>query len=271
MTSMTVALSGKVDWGHANWTRVRLPCWRAAVRGLRRACPLGNYPLTVEAELDSGSMVTWTTPLYSRKRVDQAGVVYIDPASSQQDRELALAVITNWRSSHSFPLNTLQVGLRRRAAEHDPDPTVAQRIKRLPSIRHKLERFHGMQLSRVQDIGGCRAVLSSVESVDAVVGAHKRSRMKHTLARETDYIRKPQDSGYRGVHLIYRYHSDKTTAHNGLKIEVQLRSRLQHAWATAVETVGTFTQQALKSRQGEEAWLRFFALMSSAIALREGP
>jgi hypothetical protein len=44
---------------------------------------------------------------------------------------------------------------------------------------------------------------------------------------------------------------------------------LQHAWAAAVETVGTFIQQALKSSQGEAEWLRFFALMGSAIALRE--
>jgi hypothetical protein len=43
-----------------------------------------------------------------------------------------------------------------------------------------------------------------------------------------------------------------------------------HAWATAVEIVGRFTRQALKSSQGEDDWLRFFALMSSAIAKMEG-
>lgn len=50
---------------------------------------------------------------------------------------------------------------------------------------------------------------------------------------------------------------------------MQFRSSLQHAWACAVETVGTFTQQALKSSQGEKNWLRFFALMGTAMALRE--
>ena len=43
-------------------------------------------------------------------------------------------------------------------------------------------------------------------------------------------------SGYRGVHLIYRYNSDRKTEYNTLLIEMQLRSQLQHAWATAVET-----------------------------------
>ena len=54
-----------------------------------------------------------------------------------------------------------------------------------------------------------------------------------------------------------------------LKIEVQIRSQLQHAWATAVETVGTFIRQALKSSIGEDDWLRFFALMGTALAERE--
>jgi len=90
------------------------------------------------------------------------------------------------------------------------------------------------------------------------------------LDRLDDYVDdKPKDSGYRGIHLVYKYKSDRKTTYNDLKVEVQLRTRLQHAWATAVETVGFFTAQALKSSKGEEAWLEFFALMSSVIARRE--
>jgi hypothetical protein len=98
-----------------------------------------------------------------------------------------------------------------------------------------------------------------------------KSRIKHKLATCDDYIAKPPKSGYRGIHLVYRYYSDKrnTQVYNGLKIEMQLRSRYQHAWATAVETVGTFIRQALKSSLGEDEWLRFFALMGTAIAFRE--
>ncbi|MCC7172328.1 MAG: RelA/SpoT domain-containing protein, partial [Planctomycetes bacterium] len=87
--------------------------------------------------------------------------------------------------------------------------------------------------------------------------------------RVDDYITQPRESGYRGVHLIYKYFSDKKVGHNGLLVEIQLRSQLQHAWATAVETVGTFLKQALKSSRGHRDWLRFFSLMGSAIALRE--
>ncbi len=45
-----------------------------------------------------------------------------------------------------------------------------------------------------------------------------------------------------------------------LLIELQLRTRLQHEWATAVETMGTFLQSSLKSSQGPEEWLDFFSL-----------
>ena len=43
----------------------------------------------------------------------------------------------------------------------------------------------------------------------------------------------------------------------------------QHQWATAVETVGTFTGDELKSGIGSADWLRFFPLMSSFIARLE--
>lgn len=126
-----------------------------------------------------------------------------------------------------------------------------------------------MRLSQMQDIGGCRAVLGSVGQVRQLVSRYKASDIKHKLVAEDDYITTPKRSGYRSHHLIYRYFSDKKATHNGLKIEVQMRSQLQHAWATAVEIVGTFIQQALKSSIGEEDWLRFFALMGTALAQRE--
>ena len=53
-------------------------------------------------------------------------------------------------------------------------------------------------------------------------------------------------------------------------IELQFRTHLQHIWATAVESIGLFTNQALKSGQGSEDIKRFFVLVSSLFAIREG-
>jgi len=135
-----------------------------------------------------------------------------------------------------------------------------------------------MKLSSMQDIGGCRAVVSRCipSRGTKLAKLYRQSKSKnptgrHEFVSEDDYIAKPKEDGYRGIHLVYRYHSEakKHQPYNGLKIEIQLRSRLQHIWATAVETVGTFTGQALKSDMGEQKWLRFFSLMGSVIAMRE--
>jgi len=127
-----------------------------------------------------------------------------------------------------------------------------------------------MTLSQMQDIGGCRAIMASVEDVNLLVHSYINSNIKHKLHTLDNYMLEPKETGYRGVHLIYLYYSDKIDTYNSLKIEMQLRSQFQHAWATAVEIVGIFTKHALKSSQGDEDWLRFFALMGSAIALLEG-
>ena len=215
--------------------------------------------------------MAWATPDYSREQVNNAGRAFIDPSASVGERESARTIVTNWRSAHGFPLNTFQMGLRRRAARFDNDATVAQRIKRLPSIRLKLGRLGGMDLSRMHDVGGCRAVLASADAVEQLTGYYLGDkRAKHVFVKDYPYIASPAPSGYRSVHLVYRYRSDANPAWNNLRIEIQLRSRPQHAWATAVETVDTFTSQQLKSGQGRKDWLRFFALMSSALARREG-
>jgi ppGpp synthetase/RelA/SpoT-type nucleotidyltranferase len=235
--------------------------------------------------------MAWATPQFSKQKVNLAGNALIapmpahGPEEAYEDRNLmvinadyeiwqdnyfeALDIVNNWRSSHNFPLNTFHIGLKRRTKVIDPGCVTAQRIKRLSSIEAKLERFPTMTLSQMQDIGGCRAIVASCAQVVKLARSYADSDLKHALAQKDDYIACPKNSGYRGIHLIYKYFSDKKTDYNSLKIELQLRSQLQHAWATAVETVGAFVQQALKSSIGEQEWLRFFALMATAIAVRE--
>ena len=123
----------------------------------------------------------------------------------------------------------------------------------------------------MQDLGGCRAIVADVPKVHEVMRLFEISRMKHELIKYDDYIQVPKSSGYRGIHLVYRYisESERSSAYSGLRIEVQLRSALQHCWATAVEIAGTFRGEALKSSHGSRQWLRFFALMGSEMALSE--
>lgn len=226
--------------------------------------------------------MAWVEPLHTIQEVNAAGKILALSQNSDNDwwdddnnleKYLdAIIVINNWRGAHAYPLNTFQIYLRNTARRFENGPLVAQRIKRMASISNKLALQKSMKLSQMQDLGGCRAILSNVSNVKNVVKYYmETSQIKHVLASYDDYINFPKKSGYRGVHLVYRYHSDKNKKiYNNLKIEMQIRSRYQHAWATAVETVSMFSGQALKSSLGSEEWKRFFSLMGSAIALREG-
>jgi len=127
-----------------------------------------------------------------------------------------------------------------------------------------------MELARMQDIGGLRAIVESVTKVRELEKVYLESNFRHQLATpHKDYIQHPKSDGYRGIHLVYKYRSELAPAYDGLNLELQLRTRLQHAWATAVETMGTFLGQALKSGQGEGQWKAFFEVSSAAIALLE--
>lgn len=218
--------------------------------------------------------MNWIKPLYSRGEVDRAGTKlaetgWVGNGRGEPDTRHELAVLNNWRAAHAFPLNTMQMGLRRRAQGVESGTIISQRLKRAPATIAKLRRFPSMKLSRMQDVAGCRAIVRSPEAVRELWRAHRRSRMKHKLIREVDYIQWPKSSGYRGIHLVYRYRSDRNDTYNGLQVEIQLRSTLQHAWATAVETAGAIRNQALKSSEGNADWLRFFTLAASWLAIRE--
>lgn len=167
--------------------------------------------------------------------------------------------------------------LKKKAMNVDKDVLISQRLKRGPSIIYKLQReYNGrkpsMNLYQMQDIGGCRAVLSNVKLAKELYEKHYlKGDLKHRLTNKKDYVTEPKPDGYRSLHLIYEYKSDKNKKEfNGLLIEVQIRSRLQHLWATAVETAGFLTRQAIKSNEGGPKWLDFFRLVSSAFAKIEG-
>lgn len=129
-----------------------------------------------------------------------------------------------------------------------------------------------MQLSQMQDLGGCRAVLRNVRRVYRLVDYYKKNPYRAVeFLTPKDYIKEPKPDGYRSYHLICRYQGEhQSGAFKGLRVEIQIRSAMQHAWATAVETIDAFTGQALKTNiAGDVNWKRFFSLMGSAIAIME--
>ena len=194
-------------------------------------------------------------------------------AESISARRQAKEIVDDWRASHAYPLATLRILLQERARRVDPEALVAQRLKRLTSVETKLRRFPRMKVSRMQDLGGGRAVLPSVQAVSELVELYRAGREEHEFIKESDYIAQPKSNGYRSLHRVYRYRSraSRNADWDGHRIEVQIRSRLQHAWATAVETVDAITGTQLKtSGPANGDWDRFFTLMGSVLAIEEG-
>ncbi|MDP2586649.1 MAG: RelA/SpoT domain-containing protein [Candidatus Komeilibacteria bacterium] len=211
----------------------------------------------------------WTKLKYSNSQINKVGDKLISSTSTSQSLDDAMVILNNWRSAHSFPLHTFAVRLKRVSKQVDSSAFTVRRLKRVTSILKKLKRDQTskMKMSRMQDVGGCRAVLSSIRKVNQLVlDEYEKSGLRHKLVNKKDYIANPKLDGYRSIHLVYKYFSDKNKKYNGLLIEIQFRTNLQHYWATAVETVDHFTRQAIKSNEGEKDWKDFFKLVSSAFA-----
>ncbi len=209
--------------------------------------------------------MTFAKPSYARSDVNRAGRILVAEDATPEEIVWAFDVLANWRACHGYPMNTFQATLRTRLKGLDGNAIVAQRLKRAPSVMLKLRRFDTMKLVQMQDVAGLRAVVSSVRRVRQLETIYRGRQFDHELMSSKDYIAHPKPDGYRSVHMVYRYVNKKAPAYNGLHIEMQFRTRLQHAWATAVETMGTFLGEALKAGQGSTEWLRFFEAASAAL------
>jgi len=208
----------------------------------------------------------WETPKYSKSQINKAGSIIANSSSAKEDRDNALIILNNWRTAHAYPLQVICSNLRLR----NPKAIVVQRLKRLDSITGKIKRYPTMQLYKMQDLGGCRVIVDTIDQIYDAVNRYKNSRIRHILKREYDYIQNPKDSGYRSYHMVYQFQSDKKETYNkNILIEIQFRTKLQHIWATAVEMMGIYTKSNLKSSQGDSDILRFFTLTSSIFAIQE--
>ena len=207
-------------------------------------------------------------PLPSKKSVTKAGNILLGRLDG--DKSTAHEIVSRWRLAHAIPMHTIGDFLRRHAKEY-PQAIVARRLKRLPTILDKLERFPEMALHRMQDVGGVRVILKNVSDAYSL---HEElingKRFKHqVLLPPDDYIKEPKEDGYRGIHQVVRYHTDEHPELEGLQIEIQFRTKLQHAWATAVETYGILGRQSYKEWDIGSYNKRFFQLVSAAFARHE--
>jgi len=206
-----------------------------------------------------------TFPGGSKGRVNRAGAAVRGESATEED----LAIIDEWRAAHRGVLNTFQAILRNRT--RGTSITVAQRHKRKRTIFDKLHRFPQMQLARMDDVAGCRLIFRHIKALYTFRDHFHRARFNHRRRNDLDkydYIKQPKDTGYRGLHDVYEYdvNSEVGRALAGLNAEVQYRTLVQHAWATAVEVIGFVTESQPKFQQGDKRYERAMALASEILA-----
>ncbi len=173
----------------------------------------------------------------------------------------AFSIISAFRVEHRAPLDVVTSALGAAVRVEGVDAEVSRRLKRESTIAEKLTREPTLALSRMQDVGGCRAVLPTIEAIRSVQSrlTTGSGNLNAVLAID-DYIDRPRASGYRAMHIVLRQ--------DGRRIEVQLRTRMMHAWALMVETLSAQAGHDLKS-VWREAGSPFLVAVSEAMAVEE--
>lgn len=184
-------------------------------------------------------------------------------APSPDEVRAARDVVEAYRSAHAAPLNAAYMGLRSCVSTEGFEIDVSRRLKRLPTIEDKLRRLPKMDLSSMQDIGGCRAVLSTQDQVQRVVERFVGNSLRRNRRPDKirDYVASPKPSGYRAIHVYTRYH--------GRRIEVQLRTRDQDSWAKIVEDLTSKTGIDFKNGDGPDEVHDRLRELSALFATRE--
>lgn len=201
-------------------------------------------------------------PEYSKNQVRRAGEILCKSDNpNAQERK----IVDYWRAAHRYPLDAMESLLQGFVAEDDGS-FAACRLKRIDSIQGKLAREgDSYKLNSMYDIAGCRFVANDISRMYDI--AERLERLEGFYACK-NYISNPKPTGYRSIHVIHKIDSPEYGYEN-LKVETQVRTFLQHMWATSVEVYDVVNRNALKFGAGEKDERRYFALISNLFALEE--
>ena len=183
------------------------------------------------------------TGAISRSQIDQLGERVRGGVLSADDLQL----LDSYRLSFVPAYEHVVEDIRR---ELGLEPT-GRPTKSTTSIADKLARV-SIRLSQMQDVAGCRVVVSDLVAQDVVV-----SRLIGVFDRSTVFDRRETpSSGYRAVHVVVRS-QDRA-------VEIQVRTAVQHLWAEFSEKLSDLVDIALKYGGGPVVLTDFLQRASKA-------
>lgn len=227
--------------------------------------------------------MAYPEPPKSKSAVRRAGQAISKGVATESDYHL----VDQWRASHGYVINTFQAWLKGHIAKVEYYIEFAQRLKRRNTVVDKLRRKNAngdyliADVAAMHDFAGCRMIFNNIEQLNSfrayIHSSQIMRNVEHVLRHDPDkynYIENPKPTGYRGIHDVYRHfprgsvRSEEKKPWDGLQVELQYRTRAQHAWATAVEISDLLDGERTKFELDASKRGRFFSLSSEIIARR---
>ncbi|WP_421786083.1 GTP pyrophosphokinase [Gardnerella sp. DNF01204] len=179
--------------------------------------------------------------IISRKQATAAGKMLKELSGQQNSEEYGkqILILDSWRHQHEEPAQIFfkkLVGIINKY----PDAMATYRLKRKESILKKLYRSNGnFELGAMDDIAGCRVIVNSISEVYEVYNEilNLKESKEIDIKKTKDYIKNPEKSGYRSLHIIIKQTLKQENIDRQYRIELQIRTKLQHHWSTAVEAM----------------------------------
>ena len=145
--------------------------------------------------------------------------------------------ITNYIAAQNKVLSYLEMLKSDFKAKYDNDIVsfFQYRIKDNESLINKLQRdklpiTEEAAMKNLNDIVGLRIVCPNLLYVQIIIELLKKST-SFKIINEKDYISHPKDSGYRSYHLIVEVPVDLVDGLKVIRVEIQIRTLLMHAWS----------------------------------------
>lgn len=176
----------------------------------------------------------------------------------------------NFREAHNIIIKLFTIELKK--VNFSKQHLTASRNKRIDTIISKLCRPEKPKLDRIHDIAGTRIIFENIKSLEDYIDILENTELvnfKEKINEDKNrynYIKNPKSDGYRSIHKVFYYSSnipystlnEKSFNLENKKIELQLRTRLQHIWATTVEiydiinksNIKTGTHNKLETKEG---------------------